>query len=62
MPTVMKETKRALGVLVVCYCGASTFTVHSIGKLGYMARCTQCNKRYTISEESNGAKFTRPTN
>lgn len=61
MPVVMKETKRALGVLMTCYCGASSFTIHSIGKLGYMARCVQCNKRYTITDNPNEDKLTRPS-
>lgn len=62
MPIAMKETKRALGVLIVCYCGASSFTIHSIGKLGYMARCVQCNKRYSFSEEADEDRLVRSSN
>ncbi len=62
MPIAMKETQRALGITMKCYCGNETFTFHSIGKSGYMARCIECKKRFAITEEANEDRLTRPTN
>lgn len=48
----MKETQKALGVVIRCYCGSEVFTLHSIGKEGYMVRCVECRKRFILDDDN----------
>lgn len=57
----MIETQRPLGISMRCYCGNENFSIHTMGKLGYMARCTECKKRYTLSNEENEDRLSRPS-
>lgn len=54
MSIEMKETKRAKGVSLICYCGAKTFVLSTLGKLGYMAVCSECDKRFEMVEVRDG--------